>query len=81
MNSEGLKGKGSKCQTEWWNVPIIPELKRPRQEDWKFETSLGYISGLFLSQTRKRKKKNSFQADKVLWSSIGFVLLVLVLFF
>jgi hypothetical protein len=30
----------------WWYMPVIPELKRLRQEDYKFEGSLGYIAKL-----------------------------------
>jgi hypothetical protein len=28
----------------WWYISIIPALRRPRQEDWEFEVSLGYIA-------------------------------------
>jgi hypothetical protein len=27
----------------WWCTPVIPACRRQRQEDCKFETSLGYI--------------------------------------
>jgi hypothetical protein len=33
----------------WWRTPVINEAKRMRQEDHKFEASLGY--------TLKKKKK------------------------
>jgi hypothetical protein len=26
----------------WWCIPVIPELRRVRQEDHEFETSLSY---------------------------------------
>jgi hypothetical protein len=28
----------------WWCTPILPALRRLRQEDWKFKDSLGYIT-------------------------------------
>jgi hypothetical protein len=28
----------------WWDIPVINEVKRMRQEDNEFETSLGYTS-------------------------------------
>jgi hypothetical protein len=28
----------------WWHAPVIPALRRLRQEDHKFEASLGYIA-------------------------------------
>lgn len=34
----------------WWRVPVIPTLSRPRKDDYEFETSLGYIAGLYLKK-------------------------------
>jgi hypothetical protein len=31
----------------WWYMPIIPALRRIRQENLKFEVSLGYIYSKF----------------------------------
>jgi hypothetical protein len=28
----------------WWCIPVIPALRRVRQEDHKFKTSLSYIA-------------------------------------
>jgi hypothetical protein len=39
----------------WWLTPVIPALGKLRQEDYKFEASLGYISRLF----QKTKKPGS----------------------
>lgn len=30
----------------WWHTPVIQELRRPRQEDYKFQASLGYTMSL-----------------------------------
>jgi hypothetical protein len=38
----------------WWYTPVIPELRRLRQEDHKFKVSLGYIERL--SQKKKKRK-------------------------
>jgi hypothetical protein len=32
----------------WWHIPVIPVLKRLRQEDHEFETSLSYTDRLCL---------------------------------
>jgi hypothetical protein len=34
----------------WWYIPIIPALRRLRQEDCEFKTSLGYIVKLYLKK-------------------------------
>jgi hypothetical protein len=39
----------------WWYIPIIPALRRLRQEDLKVETSLGYI----VRPCLKKKKNNN----------------------
>jgi hypothetical protein len=36
----------------WWCTPVIPALRRLRQEDHEFKASLGYIT------TKKKKPKN-----------------------
>jgi hypothetical protein len=28
----------------WWYIPVTPSLERQRQEDCKFEASLGYTA-------------------------------------
>jgi hypothetical protein len=53
-------------------MPILPELRRWRQEDLKFKTSLGYREKLYL------KKKETVRTDMEPstedgWSSLGSV--------
>jgi hypothetical protein len=26
----------------WWYLPVMPAVRKPRQENFKFESSLGY---------------------------------------
>jgi hypothetical protein len=43
----------------WWYTPVIPALEKLRQEDLKFEVSLGYIVISCLKKKKKRKKKKT----------------------
>jgi hypothetical protein len=45
----------------WWCIPVIPALEKQRQEDQKFETSLGYI----VRSCLKTKQKNKQTVKKV----------------
>jgi hypothetical protein len=48
-------------------LPIIPALRRQKQEDHKSEASLGYITELYL-----KKKKKAFVSSKVLKSNLRY---------
>jgi hypothetical protein len=39
-------------------TPAIPALRRLRQEDHEFKTSLAYISRPYFKNTAKKKKKS-----------------------
>jgi hypothetical protein len=41
----------------WWHTRIIPALRRLRQEDHEFETSLVYIVRPLSASKLKKKKK------------------------
>jgi hypothetical protein len=41
----------------WWYKPIIPALKRLRQQDCGFQVSLGYIVRPCLKKERKKERK------------------------
>jgi hypothetical protein len=45
----------------WWYTPVVPALRKLKQEEQKFEASLGYIS---LSQKKKKKKKREKKRKK-----------------
>jgi hypothetical protein len=40
-----------------WCLPVIPALRRLRQEDHEFLASLGYIARLCLKNKNKKKKE------------------------
>jgi hypothetical protein len=60
----------------WAHTPVIPALGRLRQEDWKFQVSLGYIARLNLKNRcvvyvcgegrveRKKKKEKKIRNNK-----------------
>jgi hypothetical protein len=39
----------------WWPTPVIPSLRRLKQEDQVFETSLGYIARPCLKNNKLNK--------------------------
>jgi hypothetical protein len=45
------------CQT-WWYTPIIPELRRLRQENCEIESSLGYLVRPCLKKQINKTKTN-----------------------
>jgi hypothetical protein len=42
----------------WWSTPVIPALRRLRQEDNEFEDSLGYTKTI-CQKTNTKKKEES----------------------
>jgi hypothetical protein len=44
----------------WWSTPVIPALRRLRQEDWMLAASLGYIVRPVSKQTHEKAKFISF---------------------
>jgi hypothetical protein len=43
-SKKGGREAGRKTNSQmWWPMPIIPALRRLRQEDHKFKANLGYI--------------------------------------
>jgi hypothetical protein len=43
-------------------MPIIPGLRRQRQDDFKFKVSLGYV--VRLAQNKKQKKRKKRKTPK-----------------
>jgi hypothetical protein len=43
----------TKLNWVWWFKPVIPALRGPRQGDWKFEASQGYIVRFCIIKMRK----------------------------
>jgi hypothetical protein len=41
----------------WWFTPVFPALRRLRQGDQEFQTSLGYLASLSQRNQSKKKKK------------------------
>jgi hypothetical protein len=44
------------CQM-WWYTPVIPALRRMRQEDYQLKASLGYIDRPCLNHPPKNDDK------------------------
>jgi hypothetical protein len=42
----------------WWHRPVISRCKRVRQEDGKFEASLGYTERPYLKTKQNKKQKD-----------------------
>lgn len=47
--------KFSQSHLAWWPVPVPQTLRRLKQEDHEFETSLGHIARLHLKMKRHRQ--------------------------
>jgi uncharacterized membrane protein len=62
--------KMSNSGQAWWRIPVIPALRRLRQENREFEASLGNLEPV---SKKKRKKKRNFA-----FYSYGIVLLALM---
>jgi hypothetical protein len=41
----------------WWHTPVIPALRRLREEEHEFEVRLGYIIRPNLKKKKKEKRK------------------------
>jgi hypothetical protein len=39
----------------WWHTPVIPTVKRLKQENHEFQTSLGYKARPGLKKTMKKE--------------------------
>jgi hypothetical protein len=54
----------------WWHAFIIPALMRLRQEDLKFEASLGYTARCYLEEqkqtTNNNKKEAAYMTDAIM---------------
>jgi hypothetical protein len=52
----------------WWCAPVIPTLRRQRQEeDGKFQASLDNIVRLCLKKSRERQRQRETEREKPLW--------------
>jgi hypothetical protein len=51
--------KENHCCQSWLHKPIIPALRRLRQENHEFKFSLGYKARPCLKQNKNQRKKKS----------------------
>jgi hypothetical protein len=59
------------CIQRWWYTPVIPALRRPRQEECTFDATLGYILRWCLQANNKRPTalccSSSAHCISILW--------------
>jgi hypothetical protein len=48
--------KNDSLSQEWWYTPVIPVLRRLRQENYEFHSSMGYIVRPYLNKKNKTKR-------------------------
>jgi hypothetical protein len=53
-------------------MPVIPALKKLRQEDWKFEVSLWHIVGLCLKKQKNKPNQNNRTKIKFIFLLLSF---------
>ena len=61
---------------QWWCTPLIPALRRPRQGDLKFETSLVYRASFTTARAKQRNPvlKNQTNQPKRTFLILQFII-------
>jgi hypothetical protein len=42
----------------WWGTPVIPALRRMRQEDGEFQASLGYVVRHCFKKLKRERERD-----------------------
>lgn len=70
----GILNKSQRKNWTWWCIPLIPTLGKQRQENLKFQASLGCVVKLCQQNKIKASKQKSTKAERNCSRAVDLIL-------